>query len=457
MAILIVEDKKSFQQVLKKTLEGEGYTIETADDGQQAINKIKKKKYELILSDLKLPKADGLEVLKEARERDPQLPLILFTAFGTIQDAVSAIKGGAIEFLEKPVKFEVLLPLLKNLIEHRRLQLENMLLKEEFREKYNFPCIIGEAPRLQEIEMQIQKVAPTDATVLIQGESGTGKELFARAIHTLSRRKDRHFVAINCAAIPDTLLENELFGHEKGAYTDAGSLKMGKFELADGGTIFLDEIGDLSSAVQAKLLRVLQEKNFERVGGNQTIEVDVRIIAATNQNLRELVEEGKFREDLFFRISVFPINIIPLSKRRGDIPLLVDHFINLFSAELHKEPIKMTPEAMKVLTDYSWPGNVRELENLIERLLILSEKTTIRPEDLKLPSGSYEDPGEKMEEIFDFTGSLQDVCQKALRIVEEKKTRDALKESGGNRNEAAKSLGISYKTLLSKMREYGIE
>ena len=457
MAILVVEDKKSLQQVVKKTLEGEGYAVETADDGKQAVDKIKKKKYELILTDLKLPKADGLEVLETVRKYDPQTPLIIFTAYGTIEDAVSAIKGGATEFLEKPVKNEVLLPLVEKLIERRRLQMENMLLKEEFREKQGMPCIIGEDPQLQELEMQIQRVAPTDATVLILGESGTGKELFARAIHNLSRRKNRPFVAINCAAIPDTLLENELFGHEKGAYTDAGSLKMGKFELADKGTIFLDEIGDLSPAVQAKLLRVLQEKNFERVGGTQTVEVDVRIITATNQNLRALVEKGDFREDLFFRISVFPITIIPLSKRRGDIPLLIEHFINKFSTELHKKPIKIDPEAMKILMEYQWPGSVRELENLIERLLILAEEETVRPEHLNLTSEPEEEPGEKMKELIDFTGTLQEVCQRAQRIVEEKKTRDALKECGGNKNEAAKLLDVSYKTLLSKLREYGIE
>src|SRR3954468_11802087 len=343
--LLIVEDKESLAHMLRETVESEGLEADVAGDGREAMARIASgQRYFAVLTDLRMPGADGIAVLRQARESDPDCPVIVMTAFGTIENAVEAMKLGAFDFVQKPIDVDHLLLLLRRCREMRELQFENLLLKEEFQQRYRLPAIIGDSPRIVEVSSAIQRVAPTDSTVLLQGESGTGKELFARAIHQLSPRRDRAFVAINCAAIPDTLIENELFGHEKGAFTGAAGRQLGKFELADTGTIFLDEIGELGHSVQSKLLRVLEEHRFERIGGAATIDVDVRIICATNRNLADEVKRGRFREDLFFRINVFPLTIPPLRVRKEDLDALTDYFLQRFARELKKPSLRMTDE-----------------------------------------------------------------------------------------------------------------
>ena len=384
--ILIVEDKENLRLVLRKTLEEEGFGVEEAPDGRVALEKLRRDRFAMVLSDLRLPRADGHEVLKAAVQSDPEMPVILMTAYGTIRDAVSAMREGAYDYLEKPVDNDHLLALIHRALEHRSLLRENLLLNERFSEELEFPAILGESEALKRALDQVRRVAPTDATVLLEGESGSGKELFAKAVHHLSGRKKQSFFAINCAAIPENLLESELFGYEKGAFTGAAGTKRGKFEIADKGTLFLDEIGDLSPGLQGKVLRVIEQKSFERVGGTETRTVDIRLVAATNKDLKGLAAAGLFRQDLFFRLSVFPITVPPLRDRREDIPMLARHFVKKFAAEQKKRgPITIAPEALRLLAEHTWPGNVRELENTIERALILGEGDRVLPEHLQLP------------------------------------------------------------------------
>jgi DNA-binding NtrC family response regulator len=384
--ILIVEDKENLRAVLRKTLEAEGFGVEEAPDGRAAVEKIRRDRFAMVLSDLRLPRADGHEVLKAAVQADPEMPVILMTAYGTIRDAVSAMREGAYDYLEKPVDNDHLLALVRRALEHRSLLRENLLLKERFSSELRFPEIVGESAALKRALDQVRRVAPTEATVLLEGESGSGKELFARAVHHLSGRKTQSFLAINCAAIPEGLLESELFGHEKGAFTGAVAAKRGKFEIADRGTLFLDEIGDLSPALQGKVLRVIEHRQFERVGGTETRSVDIRLVAATNKDLKAQVASAAFRQDLYFRLSVFPITVPPLRDRREDIPVLASHFVKKFAAEQKRRgPISLAPEALAALQAHSWPGNVRELENTIERALILGEGDRVLPEHLQLP------------------------------------------------------------------------
>jgi len=384
--ILIVEDKETLRSVLRKTLEAEGFRVDEAPDGRAALDKIRRERFSVVLSDLRLPRADGHEVLKAAVLADPATPVILMTAYGTIRDAVSAIREGAYDYLEKPVDNDHLLALVRRALEHRSLADENLLLNERFSREIDGPEILGDSPALKQALDKVRRVAPTDATVLLEGESGTGKELFARAVHAQSGRKKQSFFAINCAAIPENLLESELFGYEKGAFTGAVATKRGKFEIADHGTLFLDEIGDLSPPLQGKVLRVIEQKQFERVGGTETRTVDIRLVAATNHDLRTLVGNGGFRQDLYFRLSVFPITVPPLRDRKEDIPLLARHFARRFAAEQKKRPVTLAPEALRALVEHSWPGNVRELENAIERALILGEGDVLLPEHLSLPA-----------------------------------------------------------------------
>jgi len=384
--ILIVEDKENLRAVLRKTLEAEGFGVEEAPEGRAAVEKIRRDRFAMVLTDLRLPRADGHEVLKAAVQADPEMPVILMTAYGTIRDAVSAMREGAYDYLEKPVDNDHLLALVRRALEHRSLLRENLLLKERFSSELRFPEIVGESAALKRALDQVRRVAPTEATVLLEGESGSGKELFAHAVHHLSGRKAQSFLAINCAAIPEGLLESELFGHEKGAFTGAVATKRGKFEIADRGTLFLDEIGDLSPALQGKVLRVIEHRQFERVGGTETRSVDIRLVAATNKDLRAQVASGAFRQDLYFRLSVFPITVPPLRDRREDIPVLASHFVKKFAAEQKRRgPINLAPEALAALQAHSWPGNVRELENTIERALILGEGDRVLPEHLQLP------------------------------------------------------------------------
>ncbi len=384
--ILLVEDKESLRSVLRKTLEAEGFGVDEAPDGGTALAKIRRDRFAMVLTDLRLPAASGHDVLKAAITSDPEMPVILMTAYGTIKDAVSAMKAGAYDYLEKPVDADHLLALVRRALDHRSLLHENVQLKERFSQELDTPEILGDSPALRRALDQVRRVAPTDATVLLLGESGSGKELFARAVHHLSGRKAHSFFPINCAAIPENLLESELFGYEKGAFTGAAGTKRGKFEIADKGTLFLDEIGDLSLPLQGKVLRVIEQRQFERVGGTETRSVDIRLVAATNKDLKALVAQGAFRQDLYFRLSVFPITVPPLRDRLEDIPVLARHFVKKFAAEQKRRgPITLPDDTLRALCAYAWPGNVRELENSIERALILGEGDRLLPEHLNLP------------------------------------------------------------------------
>jgi len=452
--LLIVEDKESLALMLKETVEAEGLEADVASNGNEAMRAIASgKRYLAVVTDLRLPGADGIKVLQQVRESDPECPVIVMTAFGTIENAVEAMKLGAFDFIQKPVDVDHLLLLLRRCRELRELLHENLLLKDEFRQRYRLPAIVGESPRIVEVSSAIQRVAPTDSTVLLQGESGTGKELFARAIHTLSPRRDRPFVAINCAAIPDTLIENELFGHEKGSFTGATARQLGKFELADSGTIFLDEIGDLGLGVQSKVLRVLQERRFERIGGAQPIDVDVRIICATNRNLADEVKGGRFREDLFFRINVFPVVVPPLRTRMEDVDALAAFFVQRLARELKKPGLRMSDAARAALHAYDWPGNIRELENSLERAAILCDRAVIEPRDLRLGGATASD--DLLRDALDLSGTLDDAIGRAAAIVERLKIAEALRATS-SRAEAAEALGITPRTLAAKMKEHGI-
>jgi DNA-binding NtrC family response regulator len=452
--ILVIEDKESMLEMLKQTLEAEGYQVIPAKDGAEGIRKLSDERIGLVLTDLKLPKKDGFEVLKAVKGDNPLLPVIVMTAFGTIETAVKAVKQGAYDFLTKPFDTEHLLVLIQRALDASRMATENILLREEFAEKYGLPKMIGKSSQLLEIMAKIQKVAPTNATVLVHGESGTGKELFARAIHFLSSRKDAPFIAINSAAIPRELLESELFGYERGAFTGADARKLGKLELADKGTVFLDEIGDMDLALQAKMLRVLQEQVIERVGGGKPIKIDVRVVAATNKDIGKAVEAKLFREDLYYRLNVFPITIPPLRERRDDIPALAQFFLNKYSAEVRKGPLAISDEAMDILIKSPWKGNVRELENVIERAVIYADGGVVRPQDLGISESSILDA---LAEHVPMEGPLHDVAAAATRIAESRRIRQVLKQTSGNKSRAAEVLQVSYKTLLTKIKEYQLE
>jgi DNA-binding NtrC family response regulator len=452
--ILVVEDKESMLEMLKQTLEAEGYQVISARDGSEGIRKLSDERIGLVVTDLKLPKKDGFDVLKAVKQENPLLPVIVMTAFGTIETAVRAVKDGAYDFLTKPFDTDHMLVLIKRALDTTRLAAENILLKEEFSEKLGMPKIIGKSSQMQEITSKIQKVAPTNATVLIYGESGTGKELFARAIHYLSQRKDAPFIAINSAAIPRELLESELFGYERGAFTGADARKLGKLELANKGTVFLDEIGDMDLALQAKLLRVLQEQVIDRVGGGKPIKIDVRVVAATNKDLAKAVAAKVFRDDLFYRLNVFPITISPLRERRDDIPALSQNFLNKYTAEVRKGPLVISDDAMDILMKSPWKGNVRELENVIERAVIYADGGIIRSQDLGINESNIIDA---LAEHVPMDGPLHQVAEAATRIAESRRIRQVLKQTGGNKSRAAEVLQVSYKTLLTKIKDYQLE
>ncbi len=458
--ILLVEDKDSLRAMLRHALESQGHAVIEARDEREAVQALRESRPGVVLSDLRLPEGDGLRVLRASKEFDPELPVIVMTAFGSIQDAVAAMKEGALDFLAKPVDPDHLLLLVERALSQRRLATENILLKEELAARRGAPQIVGEDAKLKQVTVALRRAAASDATVLLEGESGTGKELFARALHALSARADGPFVAINCAAIPDNLLETELFGHEKGAFTGANGRKPGKFELAHRGTLFLDEIGDLPILLQAKILRALEDKRFERLGGTATIQVDVRVVAATNRNLKAAVAARQYREDLYFRLSVFPITIPPLRDRADDIPMLAKYFVERFCRDLNKKPLVLAPSALDALSTYPWPGNVRELQNCIERAVILTDGDTIHARHLSLsflesPMGAS--PVESPWSQIDLSGTLADASRRVLGEVERRKIEEALKEAAGNRGRAAELLQIGYKVLLAKVREYGLD
>jgi DNA-binding NtrC family response regulator len=458
--ILLVEDKNELRAMLRKALERAGYEVEDVGDGAAALTRIRARRYLLVLTDLKLPGQSGLEILQEAKQVDPTMPVILITAYGSIEEAVTAMKDGAFDFVQKPVDLDHLKLLVGRAAGQQELLRENILLREEYASRYGFPRIVGEHSSMKDATSQAQRVAATDSTVLLLGPSGTGKELFARAIHHLSPRRDHAFVALNCAAIPEGLVENELFGHERGAYTGAGARKIGKMELAHHGTIFLDEIAELPLNIQSKLLRVLEERCFERVGGTQLIEVDVRILAATNKDLRTAVEEKTFREDLYFRISAVPILIPPLAERGDDILLLAEFFLERFRREFRKPGLRFSTEALARLKEYSWPGNVRELQNTVERAAILADGQEMDAASLQLPAprpAPGQIPAGMLDKSFQWEGTLDDVTTRALEHLERFKLAEALRECKWNKSRAAERLGVSYKTLLHKIKLLGLE
>jgi DNA-binding NtrC family response regulator len=450
--ILLVEDKDSLRRVLRLTLENAGYTVNESADARAAAQEISAAPHRLVLTDLRMPHGSGLDVLRAARAADPDVPVIVMTAYGSIDEAVQAMKDGAHDFLQKPVDSNHLLLLVERALEQARLRTENILLREEWSRRYGFPRIIGESAAIKRAVAETQRVSQTEANVLLLGESGTGKELFARAVHHLSQRRDKPFVAINCAAIPETLIENEFFGHERGAFTGAGERRQGKFELASGGTVFLDEIGELPINVQSKLLRAIEEKTIDRIGGRTSIPVDVRIVAATNRDLRAAAEAGEFRRDLFFRLAVFPVEIPPLRERGEDIVLLARHFAAQLGKDMRGREAVLSEAGISAIRSHSWPGNVRELENAIERACILSDSSTLEPDDLGLIKGSVTEP-EAFSEL-DMMGTLSEVADRAVRFVERRKIIEALRAHDGNKTRAAETLGVSYKTLLTKIKDY---
>jgi len=449
--ILVIDDKDSMREMLTASLTSEGYDVEVAGSGDVGIARSKEKHFDLILTDLKMPDISGMEVLTQVKEHDPETAVIVMTAYGTIETAVEAMKRGAFDFLQKPFDIDHLQMLVERALENQRLVAENLLLREELAQSLGFAQIIGASEKMVDVSRLVQKVSPSDTAVLLTGESGTGKELFARAIHSLSGRKNKPYITINCAAIPGELLENELFGSERGAFTSSHARKMGKFEIADGGTVFLDEIGDLEFSLQAKLLRVLQEHSFERLGGNKPIEVDVRVIAATNQNLQEAIGKQKFREDLFYRLSVFPIHIPPLRERQDDIVPLANHFVEKYSRRMKKGEKSLSREAIVILERYHWPGNVRELENTIERSIILTEGKKIKPEHLAIRLPSSEDI--RLRE----GAGLREVGQYAQAQAERGMIVRVLGQTHGNKRKTAEILKIDYTTLFEKIKKYTID
>ncbi len=449
--ILLVEDRASLRAMLAETLERAGYTVEGVAAGDEAIRRLQDgRHYALILTDLKLPGQDGLEVLKAAVGADPGLPVVVLTGFGTVETAVAAMKAGAADFLSKPVDPDLLLLLVRRHVAARREAVARALLAEEAGLQ-GMPAIIGASPALAEALERIRRAAASDVTVVLTGESGTGKELFARALHALSVRASGPFVPVNVAAIPEGLVENELFGHERGAYTGAQERRAGRFEIADGGTLFLDEISELPAAAQSKFLRVVEEKQFLRVGGTVPISVDVRIVVATNRDLGALVKAGAFREDLFYRLEVFPVRLPPLRARKEDIPPLAQGFADAAARQMRRKPPVFSPGALERLADHDWPGNVRELKNVVERAVLLARGGTIRAAEIVVGV-----PGETVAPRPSLDGPLDDVMERWRRAGEVARIRHALETAAGDRARAADDLGIPLRRLAQRIRELGL-
>ncbi len=437
--ILVVDDEAIVRESLQDWLADAGYQVFAAENGPKALEIIEKERLGIVITDLVMPGMDGIEMMKRAKEIQPDIEVIIITAYASIPTAIAAMREGAYDYIEKPFCPERAELLVKKLAQHQELVVENLSLRQRLEDRYRFENIITKSSKMQRMIELIKVVAKSNATVLITGESGTGKELVARAIHSQSHRQSKPFVAVSCAALPESLLESELFGHEKGSFTGAYARKKGKFEFANGGTLFLDEIGEMSANIQVHLLRVLEEKEFSRVGGNEPIRVDVRVVSATNRDLRKAIEKGEFREDLYYRLNVVPIELPPLRERKEDIPLLAQHFLNKFALENKKEVSELSPEATEFLLGYDWPGNVRELENAIERAAILAKDSLITIADL---------PQENM------SLARSTMPGKNLREVEKEHILDVLGETGGNYSEAARLLGITRMTLYKKAREY---
>jgi len=455
--ILIVDDEARMQRLFEINL-GPKYEVMTAGDGEQALEVVKSRDVALLVTDLKMPGMNGMTLLHEAHRIYPDLPVVIMTAYGTVEGAVQAMKEGAVDYILKPVKMEEMEILIEKTLSVRRLQDENRSLRQELQSVYGSTSIVGNHPAIQKVIQLISQVAGTRATVLVQGESGTGKEIVARAIHYQSDRASKPFVVINCAAIPSNLLESELFGHEKGAFTGAIKTKKGRLELADQGTLFLDEIGEMPKELQVKILRVLEEQKFQRVGGTEDVEVDNRIIAATNKDLKQAVEAGAFRDDLFYRLNVITISIPPLRERKEDIPLLVDYFLEKHRKVFKSRAAGVSDDALKLLVEYSWPGNVRELENALVRAMILCGSEMIQPEDLQEEMRREEVQEETKlpadrEELKQMKKEAQ---QKAKEEIEKRFIIEALKQGGGNVMRSAEMVGMDRRQFQNLLRKYGI-
>jgi len=440
--ILVVDDEAIIRESLGDWLKDSGYQVFTAENGHKALEVIEKEKPGIMIADLVMPGMDGIELMKRAKTQQPKIEVIIITAYASIPTAITAMKEGAYDYIEKPFCPERAELLIKKLAEHQELIEENVSLRQRLEDRYRFENIIAKSSKMQRVIEVIKVVAKSNATVLITGESGTGKELVARAIHSQGHRRNKPFVAVSCAALPESLLESELFGHEKGSFTGAYTQKKGKFEFANGGTLLLDEVGEMSANIQVHLLRVLEEKEFTRVGGNEPIKVDVRVISATNKDLRKAIERQEFREDLYYRLNVVNIELPPLRERREDVPLLAEHFLYKFAGENHKEITGFSQEAMELVLDYDWPGNVRELENAIERAVILAKDNTITIADLPL-------------ENLSLAYSIRP--RKNLKEIEKDHILNILRATGENYSEAARILGISRMTLYNKAKEYGFD
>ncbi|RMF88355.1 MAG: sigma-54-dependent Fis family transcriptional regulator [Nitrospinota bacterium] len=449
--VLVVDDEKGMREFLTIMLEKEGYTVTAASSGSQAIEYLHKHDFDLVITDIKMTPVDGLQVLDAVNELHPQTPVIMITAFASTETAVEAMKKGAYDYIMKPFQIDEMKLIVYNALRKRHLERENQYLRRKLAETHRPPLLVGRGARMAVVFDLIRKVADEKSTVLITGESGTGKELVARAIHLQSSRCDKPFLTVNCGALPEHLLESELFGHQKGAFTGAIANKIGLLEAAHGGTFFLDEIGEMPPSLQVKLLRVLQEKEFKRVGGTQTIRVDIRIIAATNKDLRRAVDEGQFREDLFYRLNVIHIEVPPLRERREDIPLLVEHFIQKYSLERKRKPKRVAPATMKIFEAYHWPGNVRELENVIERAMILEPGDVITP--ASLPENLYERPSTPLPNDFDLPQEGIDL-KKVLERIEREYLLKALTQENWGIKRAARRLNLSFRSMRYLIKKH---
>ncbi len=453
--LLVVDDDIGHLTTLKTLVRSWGYRVTVAEDGSAAVDEVKTQPFDLILMDVRMTQMDGIAALKRIKAHNPAIPVLIMTAYSSVQTAVDALKTGAYDYLTKPLDFDTLRLTVERAMEHTRLKNENRRLKQKLREEFDWQNIIGSSPPMRALIDMVAMVAPSEATVLITGESGTGKELIARSIHFNSPRRSKPFVVVNCAALADTLLESELFGHEKGAFTGADKRREGRFRQADGGTLFLDEIGETSPAMQAKLLRVIQERELQRVGGDETLHVDVRILAATNRDLSGEVKQGKFREDLFYRLNVVTVDMPPLRARHADIPLLAQHFMKQFASRNRKEIKGFTPRAMDLLIRHDWPGNVRELENAVERAVILITGDYITERELPLSISPDRDSASSEPAVTGDRMLALDGMQ-SLESIEKKAIKATLAETGGNKSETARRLGINRKTLHLKLKRYGL-
>jgi len=450
--ILIIDDEKSILDLLSVVFKKEGYRVRATLSAKKALELLNKEEFGLILTDIKLPEMSGFEILKRVRESKPDIAVVMITAYGNVKQAVEALKAGAFDYVVKPFDVDELKIIVAKALEKKRLQEENILLRKELKEKHSFETVIGKSKKIKQIYSMIEKIAGTDSTILVTGESGTGKELAARAIHSMSPRQENQFVSINCGALPENLLESELFGHVEGAFTGAVADKLGMFEVAQRGTLFLDEVGEMAPWTQVKLLRTLQDKKIRRVGGTEEAAIDVRIIAATNQDLKKKISEGKFREDLFYRLNVISFEMPPLRERKEDVPLFVNHFLKKYSMEIGKSMKRIAPDVMKLFESYPWPGNIRELENVIERTVAIEDRETITldslPDEL-LTARKREETDLLFQKNFCLTSFLDEAAQSYIK--------QARLLSGGNLKKTASLLGISYRNLRYLIDKYKLK